>query len=689
MTSPRRVTHPLSVLITVAVLVLAGGSARAQYDRSFSPQLFHPAPGPDEFVNVETAVPLPHKSFGVGLFFNYARNEISLIGVNAATGRPDGAHADLLANALSADLWAGVGLWNRFQIALALPMTLYQNGSDFNDANPMPQGTHVKAANGFALGDPRIHLKARLLGKDWGPQLAISHWLSIPVGNDAQFGGEKHFSGFSGEPRVLGGWEGKRWRAGVYIGFLWRAHTSELFSTVAGQQLTYGGALAFDVAPGRFTVLGELYGHSNSFNSFKLGSQTLKDLDDAPLELDVAGKIVVAANLSLTVGVGYGVVPAVGSPQPRVYTGLVWARDNHDRDHDGVPDAFDKCPDTPEDRDGFQDSDGCPDPDNDGDTIPDKQDKCPNEPEDFDSFQDDDGCPDPDNDKDGIDDLHDACPNDPEDHKPPKPNDGCPLSKTDTDGDGITDDKDKCPTEPEDKDGFQDDDGCPDPDNDNDGIPDNFDQCPNEPEDMDGFQDEDGCPDPDNDKDGIPDKDDKCPNEPETINGYQDEDGCPDKGPPTKVKVDLEHKQIVILDKIFFDTDKATIKPVSFSLLDQVAQTLKGYAELKIRIEGHTDSQGRAAHNQQLSQERADSVRTYLIKKGIAPERLVSVGYGSGVPIADNKTKAGREANRRVEFHIVEEPRKKKSEEGGEPADDAQAQPADGKAPAGDDKKPQ
>jgi outer membrane protein OmpA-like peptidoglycan-associated protein len=174
---------------------------------------------------------------------------------------------------------------------------------------------------------------------------------------------------------------------------------------------------------------------------------------------------------------------------------------------------------------------------------------------------------------------------------------------------------------------------------------------------MDGFEDEDGCPDPDNDKDGVPDKLDKCPNEPETINGYQDEDGCPDKGPPTKVKV--ENGQIVILDKIFFDTNKARIKPVSFPLLDQVAQVIRGHAEFKIRIEGHTDSQGNQDHNIQLSKERAEAVRTYLIKKNIEPDRLISVGYGPAMPIADNKTNAGREANRRVEFHIMEPEGKK------------------------------
>ena len=131
-----------------------------------------------------------------------------------------------------------------------------------------------------------------------------------------------------------------------------------------------------------------------------------------------------------------------------------------DSDGDGIPDDVDKCPNEPEDKDGFQDADGCPDPDNDHDGIPDAQDKCPNDPEDKDGFQDADGCPDPDNDNDGIPDA-----------------------------------QDKCPNEPEDKDGFQDADGCPDPDNDQDGVPDAQDKCPDQPETKNGYQDEDGCPD--------------------------------------------------------------------------------------------------------------------------------------------------------------------------------------------------
>ena len=97
-----------------------------------------------------------------------------------------------------------------------------------------------------------------------------------------------------------------------------------------------------------------------------------------------------------------------------------------DTDGDGIPDALDKCPNEPEDKDGFEDEDGCPDLDNDQDGIPDALDKCPNEPEDKDGFEDEDGCPDPDNDQDGIPDVVDQCPNQP---GPPEEN-GCPKKHT-------------------------------------------------------------------------------------------------------------------------------------------------------------------------------------------------------------------------------------------------------------------
>ena len=166
-----------------------------------------------------------------------------------------------------------------------------------------------------------------------------------------------------------------------------------------------------------------------------------------------------------------------------------------DRDGDGIVDRKDKCPDEPEDHDGWYDEDGCPEYDNDMDGIPDVHDGAPDEPEDYDGFMDLDGIPDRDNDQDGIPDRRDLCPDEPEDFDGHNDDDGCPDDFRDADGDGVDDDADRCPDQAEDIDGFEDDDGCPDLDNDLDGIPDLEDECPDEPEDYDGVEDKDGCPD--------------------------------------------------------------------------------------------------------------------------------------------------------------------------------------------------
>ena len=229
------------------------------------------------------------------------------------------------------------------------------------------------------------------------------------------------------------------------------------------------------------------------------------------------------------------------------------------------------------------------------------------------------------------------------------PRDKCvaPILPSDTDGDGIPDKTDKCPTEPEDKDGFEDADGCPDPDNDADGILDNVDKCPMEPEDKDGFEDADGCPDPDNDKDGVLDAADKCPNDP----GPPDNDGCPKK----YEHIVVTQEKIELKQKIFFDTNKATIQSRSFPLLEEIAAVLKSRATMSVRIEGHTDSRGKHDHNMQLSQSRAESVRQHLVGLGVDMSRMEAKGYGPDQPIETNKTAAGREKNRRVEFFITQQ----------------------------------
>ena len=257
-----------------------------------------------------------------------------------------------------------------------------------------------------------------------------------------------------------------------------------------------------------------------------------------------------------------------------------------------------------------------------------------------------------------------------------------PPTVADADGDGILDPVDECPRVPEDKDGFQDQDGCPEDDNDADGIVDKIDNCPDDPEDRDGYQDQDGCPDADNDGDGLADRIDQCPNDAEDKDGFEDDDGCPDcdddgdgvpecpealdkcpheKGEPPDgcapkyTMIVVTESKIELKQTIYFDTRKATIKKVSFPLLDEVAQALLDRPTMEVSIEGHTDSQGTDKFNLKLSRDRAASVKKYLIKKGVDAARMVTQGFGESVPIADNRTAAGRAENRRVEFLITKQ----------------------------------
>ncbi len=284
---------------------------------------------------------------------------------------------------------------------------------------------------------------------------------------------------------------------------------------------------------------------------------------------------------------------------------------NVDRDGDLVSDEYDKCPKQKEDLDNFDDHDGCPDTDNDKDGIIDSLDKCPDNPEDFDGFEDGDGCPDLDN-----------------------------------DGDHIVDSLDKCPDIAEDLDGFIDDDGCIDNDNDNDGIIDSLDKCISEAEDKDGYQDDDGCPDIDNDQDGVADNLDQCPDS----SGLKEDNGCP--------KAREKAKEIkmgrVILAGVAFEPKTSIIVESAYRILDQVCLSLTDYPGVKVDIWSHTDSTGSASQNFSLTQRRAETVRDYLISKGIDASRLRAVGKGSKEPIADNGVIPGRQLNNRIELFRIE-----------------------------------
>jgi outer membrane protein OmpA-like peptidoglycan-associated protein len=258
--------------------------------------------------------------------------------------------------------------------------------------------------------------------------------------------------------------------------------------------------------------------------------------------------------------------------------------------------------------------------DTDGDGIYDQDDECPETP----GLPEFNGCPDTDGD--GIEDRNDACPNTPGLVE----FNGCP----DTDGDGIIDSEDACPNEA----GPKSNKGCPIVDRDGDGVNDPDDACP----DVAGPAANKGCPWPDRDGDGVFDKDDACPDVPGTVANK----GCPE------VSVEVIKKLNDYSKTILFDTGKATIRQESYAVLQNIKDIMVEYPNSNFIIEGHTDSDGSDALNQRLSNDRAASVVTYLTTIGMSADRMSSIGYGESRPIATNKTRAGKQQNRRVEISL-------------------------------------
>ena len=262
-----------------------------------------------------------------------------------------------------------------------------------------------------------------------------------------------------------------------------------------------------------------------------------------------------------------------------------------------------------------------PPPDRDMDGVIDAEDACPDVP----GLVALKGCPDKDGD--GIADKDDACP----DQAGPASLNGCP----DRDGDGIADKDDKCP----DVKGLAKYQGCPIPDTDGDGINDEEDKCKTVP----GVARYQGCPVPDTDGDGINDEEDKCPN----LAGVRENQGCPAISEEVKEKVSIAAKNIL------FITGSAKLQKKSFKGLDDVVAIMKENPEIKLQIDGHTDAVGSDESNQILSDNRAASVKSYIVSKGIDESRITSAGHGESQPIADNKTAAGRQQNRRVEMVLT------------------------------------
>jgi outer membrane protein OmpA-like peptidoglycan-associated protein len=284
-----------------------------------------------------------------------------------------------------------------------------------------------------------------------------------------------------------------------------------------------------------------------------------------------------------------------------------------DKDLDGIVDKDDKCPDVP----GVKKFKGCPDTDE--DDVMDSLDHCPTVP----GVKALNGCPD--TDKDGITDSLDKCP----EKAGPKEMFGCP----DTDKDGLGDGDDRCPEKAGPKLTL----GCPDKDKD--GIVDKDDKCPEKAGSVEFL----GCPD--RDKDSIPDYLDKCP----TKFGLASNNGCPDKMQERREEMIIENSMF----NLEFESASAIIINSSYNNLDSLAQLLLINKKYRMLIAGYTDNVGNKEDNKQLSQDRANAVRNYLISKGVEEERINAFGYGEEFPIDNNENEEGKQNNRRVEFELI------------------------------------
>ena len=398
-----RVVRWVGLLVLLSLLG-AGRNVHAQtsdlsrppsLERSFDIQLFHPAVGAHSFITLDSADVLEHRLWHFGAVANYQRDPLSYtLSTVDSDGNSNTSTLAPVRNLAMAELVAAVGLFNHFEVGAALPFAMSWDGDRFDAYGGLAGGRNTVRA----IGDLRVEGKAELVGfgADRAFLLSVSAGGTVPTGDEKAFLGEKTFTG---RARALLEYQhGESLRALAMVGGYFR-EKSQFFGTPEGHAALYGGAV--EVKPTeQIGILGEVTGRVAS-----------KYYDTNPAEADVAMRFYLPSMLNLLMGAGFGLNNGIGSPAVRAFAGLGWAPDPRDRDHDGVPDSIDRCPDEPEDRDGYQDSDGCPDPDNDLDGIPDAVDKCPNDPEDFDGFQDDDGCPDLDNDDDGIPDLNDACPN--------------------------------------------------------------------------------------------------------------------------------------------------------------------------------------------------------------------------------------------------------------------------------------
>lgn len=446
------------VSILLFCLAFAPQIATAQDVPELQLQQFRPAAGPADYLNLYSAAVAPHLDFDFGGYVDIADDPLKVPSFSAAFN-------PVIESQTTLSLIGNLGLFDILEVGILIPATLLQSSADLSPV--LPEEDPGAEIGQQSLNDPRITVKYQLLDllrDPLGVGFVLNGW--IPVGIDNRFSGDQSFSL---EALAVGEvWVVRGIRIAANLGYRFRNKPVEVRDSTIGDQIRWGVGTNIPLFIKTVDAIVEFDGGIGLAK--KQPGLTGIRPGEVPAEVKAALRFRLWSNdWSLTTGIGGAMnKEAVGTPDVRFIIGLSghWVSGGQwgfDYDKDGIFGIHDKCPNDPEDFDGHQDLDGCPDPDNDNDGVPDEFDKCDNTPE-------------------GVEVGPDGCPD------------------NDLDGDGIPNDRDKCPEDPEDIDRFEDSDGCPDVDNDQDGIPDAADNCPNKPETFNDFLDDDGCPDDPNDK---------------------------------------------------------------------------------------------------------------------------------------------------------------------------------------------
>jgi len=598
----RQIGSAAFAVMCLAALAARDASAQELQRRDIDLPKFNPAPAGDRFFGVPSPYAAGELTFHSAATLDYAREPLTLV---RDTGDGTEDIGTIVSDQMFLNLGVALSLANRVMFSADMPFAVLSQGNAVS-GNEFA----FEEPSGAALGDLRFGARVRLFG-DYhdGFQLGIGSYIWVPTGSATSYVSN---GSVRGQPQLLLGGRADRFIWTAMAGPTFKGTSPQFADLELGHEMNWGAGVGVLLADERIVQL-----HVET-----AGGTVLANVDGQTTNAEILGgvkwRFPGAEFLEMGLGAGPGVSTGIGTPVFRgafqfAYTPVI-EEEKLDTDGDGIYDEVDACPKVPGKPNSDPAKHGCP-------------------PEEGDR------------DHDGILDGVDACPDEPGKPNADPKKHGCPIR--DTDKDGFLDDVDACPTVA----GVASEDpkkhGCPFSDRDGDGIADDVDACPDLP----GVATDDpktnGCP-PDTDGDGFRDDVDACPREKGPDNKDPSKRGCPRL-------VVFTDSEVKILEQVQFDFGKATIRPASDELLNEVAQVLKDHLEvLKLEVQGHTDIVGNAKFNKKLSEDRAKSVMDALVKRGIDQSRLFSTGYGFDKPIGDNKTDAGRQTNRRVQFIVTE-----------------------------------